>query len=86
MSISGDIDSGNVQATTIPRSAHAVSRSNISEGALKVLYRLKEAGYQGCLVGGGVRDLLLGREPKDFDVHPYQKQKQLCHLYPEPEQ
>jgi len=35
---------------------------------LKVLYRLKAAGYQAHLVGGGVRDLLLGREPKDFDV------------------
>jgi len=33
-----------------------------------VLYRLKNAGYQGFLVGGGVRDLLLGREPKDFDI------------------
>jgi len=35
---------------------------------LKVLYRLKEAGYQGFLVGGAVRDLLLGITPKDFDV------------------
>jgi len=52
----------------IPRPAHAVSRSNISPNALKVLYRLKDAGYQAHLVGGGVRDLLLGREPKDFDV------------------
>lgn len=79
MSNSGDINAANVQATTIPRSAHTVSRSNISEGALKVLYRLKEAGFQSCLVGGGVRDLLLGREPKDFDVgtdaHPEQVRK-----------
>ena len=52
----------------IPRSAHGISRANISPNALKVLYRLKAAGYQACLVGGGVRDLLLGREPKDFDV------------------
>ncbi|MEJ1381535.1 MAG: polynucleotide adenylyltransferase PcnB [Candidatus Sedimenticola sp. (ex Thyasira tokunagai)] len=52
----------------IPRSEHNVSRSNISENAVKVLYRLKSAGYQAHLVGGGVRDLLLGREPKDFDV------------------
>jgi poly(A) polymerase len=52
----------------IPRSAHPVTRANISQNALKVLYRLKESGYQAHLVGGSVRDLLLGREPKDFDV------------------
>lgn len=52
----------------IPRSGHSVSRADISENALKVLYRLKQAGHQGLLVGGGVRDLLLGHEPKDFDV------------------
>ncbi len=55
-------------STVIPRSEHAISRANISPNALKVLYRLKDAGHQACLVGGGVRDLLLGREPKDFDV------------------
>nr|WP_260843121.1 polynucleotide adenylyltransferase PcnB [Sedimenticola selenatireducens] len=52
----------------ISRSDHNISRANISEHATKVLYRLKNAGYQSYLVGGGVRDLLLGREPKDFDV------------------
>ncbi|HNK33015.1 MAG TPA: polynucleotide adenylyltransferase PcnB [Plasticicumulans sp.] len=52
----------------IPRSEHVISRSKISPNALKVLYRLRAAGFRGCLVGGGVRDLLLGREPKDFDV------------------
>jgi poly(A) polymerase len=52
----------------IPRSAHHISRASISPNALKVLYRLKDAGYQAHLVGGGVRDLLLGREPKDFDI------------------
>jgi poly(A) polymerase len=52
----------------IPRSEHSITRANISEHALKVLYRLKNAGYQSYLVGGAVRDLLLGREPKDFDV------------------
>ncbi|MCZ8132264.1 MAG: polynucleotide adenylyltransferase PcnB [Steroidobacteraceae bacterium] len=52
----------------IPRPAHTISRAQISPQALKVLYRLKDAGYQAFLVGGGVRDLLLGREPKDFDV------------------
>ncbi|HWP94442.1 MAG TPA: polynucleotide adenylyltransferase PcnB [Gammaproteobacteria bacterium] len=52
----------------VPRPEHSISRSQISEHALKVLYRLRGAGYQAYLVGGGVRDLLLGREPKDFDV------------------
>lgn len=52
----------------LSRSEHSVSRKNISPNALKVLYRLHEAGFQACLVGGAVRDLLLGREPKDFDV------------------
>lgn len=54
--------------TIIPRAEHSISRANISENALKVLYRLKNAGYQAHLVGGGVRDLSLGREPKDFDI------------------
>jgi poly(A) polymerase len=52
----------------IARPDHIISRANISPNALKVLYRLGQAGYQAHLVGGGVRDLLLGREPKDFDV------------------
>lgn len=50
------------------RSAHTLSRRDISKQALKVLYRLHEAGYQAYLVGGGVRDVLLGLHPKDFDV------------------
>jgi poly(A) polymerase len=50
------------------RSEHCISRSNIDEDALKVLYRLSTAGYTSYLVGGSVRDLLLGRHPKDFDV------------------
>jgi poly(A) polymerase len=52
----------------IPRSEHAISRKWISPNAVRVLYKLKEHGYFAYLVGGGVRDLLLGREPKDFDI------------------
>ncbi|MGD8339826.1 MAG: polynucleotide adenylyltransferase PcnB [Gammaproteobacteria bacterium] len=52
----------------IPRSEHSISRSDISENALKVLYRLHKSGYKAFLVGGGVRDLLLGLHPKDFDI------------------
>ena len=54
--------------TVIPREQHAISRKDISENALKVMYRLNKAGYESWLVGGGVRDLLLGKKPKDFDV------------------
>jgi poly(A) polymerase len=52
----------------IPASEHNISRDQISPGALKVLNGLKQAGFDSYLVGGCVRDLLLGREPKDFDV------------------
>ncbi|MEO9944322.1 MAG: polynucleotide adenylyltransferase PcnB [Paraglaciecola sp.] len=52
----------------MPRSEHPVSRDAISDNALKVLYRLHNSGYQAYLVGGCVRDILLGKEPKDFDV------------------
>ncbi len=52
----------------IPRAEHGISRKNISSGALRVLYRLHEAGYKAFLVGGAVRDLLLGGHPKDFDI------------------
>ena len=52
----------------IPRSEHAISRSMLSPNALRVLYRLRDNGFTAYLVGGCVRDLLLGREPKDFDL------------------
>ncbi len=65
-----------VEPIVVPRSEHALSRREIDPDALKVLYRLKDANYIAYLVGGSVRDLLLGRRPKDFDIgtsaHPYQ--------------
>ncbi len=51
-----------------PRPDHNISRANISPNALKVLYRLSGAGFDAFLVGGGVRDLLLEKKPKDFDI------------------
>ena len=67
------------QASIIPRPEHSVSRDNIDDSALKVLYRLHKAGYRAMLVGGGVRDLLLGHTPKDFDIatdaHPEDEKK-----------
>ena len=56
------------QRREIPRDQHNVSRSMISEPAKKVLNRLNNAGYEAYLVGGGVRDILLGERPKDFDI------------------
>ncbi|MFW2571553.1 polynucleotide adenylyltransferase PcnB, partial [Legionella sp. 29fVS95] len=52
----------------IPRSQHHISKTDISANALKVLNRLNSAGFQAFLVGGSVRDLLLRKVPKDFDV------------------
>ncbi len=52
----------------VPRSEHPISRKQIDERVLKVLYRLHRHGYKAYLVGGSVRDLLLGRQPKDFDI------------------
>jgi tRNA nucleotidyltransferase/poly(A) polymerase len=63
----------------IPRAEHPISRRDIDPDALKVLYRLQQFKYTAYLVGGSVRDLLLQRRPKDFDVgtdaHPYQIKK-----------
>jgi poly(A) polymerase len=60
----------------VPRSEHPISRQHIDADALKVLYRLRQFDHVAYLVGGSVRDLLLGRTPKDFDIgtsaHPYQ--------------
>src|SRR4051812_46946699 len=63
----------------VPRAEHPISRSQVDADALKVLYRLHQNGYVAYLVGGSVRDLPLGRHPKDFDIgtsaHPYQVKK-----------
>lgn len=59
---------GKHKVQVLSRGEHGISRKNIDKHALKVLYRLHNAGYHACLVGGAVRDLLLGVTPKDFDV------------------
>ena len=68
-----------VEPIVLPRSEHNISRRDIDPDALKVLYRLREHGFGAYLVGGSVRDLLLGRRPKDFDIgtsaHPYEIKK-----------
>ncbi len=63
----------------LSRPEHIISRKNIDPDAVRVLYRLKKSGFVAYLVGGGVRDLLLERQPKDFDIatsaHPQQVRK-----------
>src|SRR5438874_2091162 len=63
----------------VPRAEHPISRRDIQPDALKVPYRLRQYDHVAYLVGGSVRDLLLGRHPKDFDIgtsaHPYQVKK-----------
>lgn len=67
------------EPSIVPRSEHSISRSSIDPDALKVLYRLHRHGHIAYLVGGGVRDLLLGKKPKDFDIstsaHPNEVKK-----------
>ena len=68
-------------ATVLERDNHPISRKQISPNAVKVLYKLAEAGYHGFLVGGGVRDLLLGKSPKDFDIATDASPEQLKSLF-----
>lgn len=70
-----------VTATIIHRSDHPISRKLISENALKVLRRLYSHGYTAYLAGGGVRDILLGREPKDFDIVTSAKPEEVKELF-----
>jgi poly(A) polymerase len=68
-----------VEPVIVPRAQHPISRRDIDPDALRVLYRLNEHKHVAYLVGGSVRDLILGRRPKDFDIgtsaHPYQIKK-----------
>ena len=69
------------QPRIVSRSEHPISRHAISANALRVLYRLKDAGYQAFLVGGSVRDLLLGLQPKDFDIATNARPEQVKPLF-----
>jgi poly(A) polymerase len=68
-----------VEPRVIPRAEHPLSRRDVDPDALRVLYRLRQFNHTAYLVGGSVRDLLIGRRPKDFDIgtsaHPYQVKK-----------
>lgn len=69
------------QPRVLARAEHSVSRASISPNAIKVLYRLHRAGFLACLVGGAVRDLLLGRKPKDFDIGTNARPQQVRQLF-----
>jgi poly(A) polymerase len=69
------------QPHILPRAEHSLSRAFISPNALKVLYRLQRAGFLAYLVGGAVRDLLLQRKPKDFDVGTNARPQQVRQLF-----
>jgi poly(A) polymerase len=75
------IDTARPTPAIIPRAEHSISRAALSGAALKVLYRLREAGFKAFLVGGSVRDLLLGLAPKDFDVATDARPEQLRKLF-----
>lgn len=67
--------------TIIARPDHSISRQDVDKDTLRVLYRLKDAGYEAYLVGGAVRDLLMGRRPKDFDVATDARPRELRRLF-----
>ncbi|KJY80050.1 polynucleotide adenylyltransferase PcnB [Vibrio nigripulchritudo] len=72
---------GELTLNIITREEHNISRKQISDNALKVLYRLHNAGFDAFLVGGGVRDLLLGEQPKDFDIATNATPEQIKQLF-----
>ncbi len=73
--------STSIAQRVIPREQHTISRKDISANALRVLYRLREGGFDAYLVGGAVRDLLVGGHPKDFDVATSATPEEVKHLF-----
>ncbi|WP_101759150.1 polynucleotide adenylyltransferase PcnB [Oceanicoccus sp. KOV_DT_Chl] len=76
-----NLDPKSLDPHIIPRDKHNISRKHISDAALKVMTTLHKAGFAGFLVGGGVRDLLLGQRPKDFDVATDATPEQVRNLF-----
>lgn len=75
------VDIANSEPTVIPSSEHPITLDMIDRDALFVLKTLNEAGFSGWLVGGGVRDLYLGKKPKDFDISTDARPGQLRKLF-----
>ena len=74
-------ENSEVEPRILARSDHPISRRDIDKNALKVLYRLNHAGYSAYLVGGSVRDLMMGRRPKDFDIGTNAKPNEIRRLF-----
>lgn len=74
-------DSSELKLEVVSRDKHSISRRQISENALKVLYRLHKSGFKAYLVGGSVRDILLDLKPKDFDVVTNAKPEEIKRLF-----
>lgn len=72
---------GPMQPRIIPRNEHGISRKDLSHNALRTLYRLHDHGFIAYLVGGCVRDLLIGRKPKDFDISTNATPSQVKRLF-----
>jgi poly(A) polymerase len=79
--LDGSERSSGTEAVIIAESAHPIREQQLDREALKVLYRLRDAGFKGYLVGGGVRDLYLGRSPKDFDISTDARPGQVRQLF-----
>ena len=60
---------------------HGIDHASLSDAVVQVLQGLNDAGFRACLVGGAVRDLLLGQQPKDFDVATDAEPEQVCELF-----
>jgi poly(A) polymerase len=65
----------------VPREKHAISKGDIEEGVLDILYRLRRNSYDSYLVGGCIRDILLGKEAKDFDIVTNARPRQVKRLF-----
>src|SRR4029077_2480422 len=74
-------ENAEMEPRVLARSEHPISRRDIDKNALKVLYRLHSYGYLAYLVGGSVRDLMMGRKPKDFDVGTNAKPNEIRRLF-----
>jgi poly(A) polymerase len=62
-------------------SEHSIRKADIDDDARKVVYRLQRAGFKAYIVGGGVRDILLGKKPKDFDISTDATPRQIKALF-----